>query len=258
MPVLHKPQVLSLEVMTLTVNTARVYTKAGVALSVDGVAQVKVGRAEEAIRTAAQQFLGKRTQEVESIALQTLEGHQRAILGTMTVEEIYQDRNAFAEQVREVASPDMANMGMEIVSFTIRDIQDEQGYLEALGVGRTAEVKRDASIGQAEADRDASIRQAILMLLSTAPGERVMRPDYGCELYRLIFSPNDDTTAGLAAHYVRRALEYWEPRIQLLKVDAEGDPEYPERLRVYVSYRLRATGRLDDLVHTIDLAKGAD
>ena len=105
---------------------------------------------------------------------------------------------------------------------------------------------------------DASIRQAILMLLSTAPGERVMRPDYGCELYRLIFSPNDDTTAGLAAHYVRRALEYWEPRIQLLKVDAEGDPEYPERLRVYVSYRVRATGRLDDIVHTIDLAKGAD
>ena len=160
MPILHKPQVLSLEVMTLPVNTARVYTKAGVALSVDGVAQVKVGRAEEAIRTAAQQFLGKRPQDVESIALQTLEGHQRAILGTMTVEQIYQDRNAFAEQVREVASPDMANMGMEIVSFTIRDIQDEQGYLEALGVGRTAEVKRDASIAQAEANRDAAIRQA--------------------------------------------------------------------------------------------------
>ena len=63
-----------------------------------------------------------------TIALQTLEGHQRAILGTMTVEDIYQDRTAFADQVREVAAPDMANIGMEIVSFTIRDIQDEQGY----------------------------------------------------------------------------------------------------------------------------------
>ena len=107
-------------------------------------------------------------------------------------------------------------------------------------------------------EEDASIRQAILMLLSTAPGERVMRPNYGCELYRLIFWPNDDTTAGLAAHYVRRALEYWEPRIQLLKVDAERDPEFQERLLVYVEYRIRRTGRLDDIVHAIDLVKGAD
>ncbi|HIA17665.1 MAG TPA: flotillin family protein, partial [Dehalococcoidia bacterium] len=160
MPFLQRAQILSLEVMTLTVNTARVYTKAGVALSVDGVAQVKVARGEEAIRTAAQQFLGKTPQLIADIALQTLEGHQRAMLGTMTVEDIYQDRDAFATQVREVASTDMANMGMEIVSFTIRDIQDEHGYLEALGVRRTSEVKRDASIGQAEADRDATIRSA--------------------------------------------------------------------------------------------------
>ena len=88
-------------------------------------------------------------------------------------------------------------------------------------------------------EEDASIRQAILMLLSTAPGERVMRPNYGCEIYKLIFGRNDDTTAGLAAHYVRRALEYWEPRIRLLRVDAEHDHEQPERLRVVVEYRIR-------------------
>ena len=99
MPFLQRAQLLSLEVMTLTVNTARVYTKAGVALSVDGVAQVKVARGEEAIRTAAQQFLGKTPQLIADIALQTLEGHQRAMLGTMTVEDIYQDRDAFATQV---------------------------------------------------------------------------------------------------------------------------------------------------------------
>ena len=71
------------------------------------------------------------------MALQTMEGHQRAILGTLTVEEIYQDRDSFAKLVLEVATPDMANMGLEIVSFTIRDIQDDQGYLEALGVARS-------------------------------------------------------------------------------------------------------------------------
>ena len=159
-PILQKAQLISLEVMTLQVNTARVYTKEGVSVSVDGVAQVKVGRSEEAIRTAAEQFLGKNAMQIAEVALQTLEGQQRAILGTMTVEDIYRDRVAFAEQVRDVAATDMTNMGLEIVSFSIRDIQDEQGYLEALGVRRTAEVKRDAAIGEAQAERDAGIKEA--------------------------------------------------------------------------------------------------
>ena len=67
---------------------------------------------------------------------------------------------------------------------------------------------------------EASVRQAILLLLSTRPGERVMRPTYGCDLHRLVFSPNDDTTAGLAIHYVRQALERWEPRIEVIRLDA--------------------------------------
>lgn len=159
-PIIQRTQYLSLEVMTLTVETARVYTSEGVPVSVDGVAQVKVAKVDEAIRTAAQQFLGKGAEEVARIALQTMEGHQRAMLGTMTVEQIYKDRDAFASQVREVASTDMANMGLEIVSFTIRDIRDEEGYLDALGVKRTSEVKRDATIGKAEAERDAGIRSA--------------------------------------------------------------------------------------------------
>lgn len=158
LPFLQRVQKLSLEVMTLTPSTSTVYTKQGVAVSVDGVAQVKVKG--NSILQAAQQFLGKPLHEIEEVALQTLEGNQRAILGTMTVEEIYQDREGFATRVLEVGSSDMDNMGLEIVSYTIRDIQDEQGYLEALGIPRTAEVKRNATIAQAEADRDASIRSA--------------------------------------------------------------------------------------------------
>ena len=158
-PLIQRVQTLSLEVMTLTPSTNRVYTKEGVAVSVDGVAQVKVKGGDSILR-ASQQFLGKRLAEIEEVALQTLEGNQRAILGTMTVEEIYQDREGFATRVLEVGSADMDNMGLEIVSYTIRDIQDEQGYLEALGIPRTAEVKRDAAIAQAEADRDAAIRSA--------------------------------------------------------------------------------------------------
>jgi len=159
-PIIEKMYRLSLEVITLRVETPRVYTKEGVAVSVDGVAQVKVAHSKEAILTAAQQFLRKARDEMADVALQTMEGHQRAMLGTMTVEEIYKDRDAFAKQVREVASADMANMGFEIVSFTIKDIGDEQGYLDALGVRRTSEVKRDAEIGLAEANRDAMIKSA--------------------------------------------------------------------------------------------------
>lgn len=151
---------LSLEIMTLDVTTPEVYTAEGVPVIVDGVAQVKVDGSDEAIRTAAEQFLGKSTTETMSIALQTVEGHLRAILGTMTVEDIYKNRDAFAQQVQEVAASDLANMGLRIVSFTIRDIRDNKGYLEALGKPRIAQVKRDATIGEAEAQRDATIRSA--------------------------------------------------------------------------------------------------
>ncbi len=101
---------------------------------------------------------------------------------------------------------------------------------------------------------DASVRQAILLLLATVPGERVMRPDYGCDLHRLIFSPNDNTTAGLAIHYVRRALDRWEPRIQVLHLDAEPNKLDPSRLDISLEYRLRATQRVDQLALSIDLA----
>lgn len=160
LPVIQKMQRLSLEVMTLTPVTSGVYTKEGVAVNVDGVAQVKVAHDNEAIRKAGQQFLGKRPDEIERVALQTIEGHQRAILGTLTVEQIYQDRVLFAEKVTEVASTDMANMGLEIVSFTIKEVGDDRGYLDALGVPRTSQVKRDAAIGKAEAERDAEIKSA--------------------------------------------------------------------------------------------------
>jgi phage baseplate assembly protein W len=101
---------------------------------------------------------------------------------------------------------------------------------------------------------DDSVRQAILLLLSTTPGERVMRPDYGCLLRRLIFSPNDETTAGLAIFYVRSAIERWEPRIEVLQLDAERDPELVERLNVNLVYRVRATRQIGRVVFPLDLA----
>jgi flotillin len=159
-PVYEKVDILSLELLTIDVQTPEVYTSKGVPVKVDGVAQIKVKGDDISIATASEQFLSKGTEEIKNIAMQTLEGHLRAILGTMTVEEIYQNRDAFASKVQEVAAGDMANMGLGIVSFTIRDIRDSQGYLDALGKPRISQVKRDAVIAQAEADRDAMIRSA--------------------------------------------------------------------------------------------------
>ncbi len=160
MPVKEKVDILSLELLTIDVQTPEVYTSKGVPVRVDGVAQIKVKGDDVSIRTAAEQFLSKNVDDIKNIAMQTLEGHLRAILGTMTVEEIYQNRDAFASKVQEVAAGDMANMGLSIVSFTIRDIRDSQGYLDALGKPRISQVKRDAQIAQAEADRDAMIKSS--------------------------------------------------------------------------------------------------
>jgi flotillin len=109
------------------------------------------GQNEEMLLNACQLFLGKNLEEIRQVALETLEGHQRAIMGSMTVEEIYKDRKKFSAHVFEVASTDLVNMGITVVSYTLKDIRDEEGYLKALGMARTAEVKRDARIGKSNA-----------------------------------------------------------------------------------------------------------
>lgn len=153
-------QRISLEVMTLNPVCESVETSEGVPVTVTGVAQVKIMKEPELLKTACEQFLGKSVAHVESVILQTLEGHLRSILGTLTVEAIYQDRDQFAQLVREVASPDVGKMGIEVLSFTIKDINDRVEYLSSLGRAQTANVKRDADIGVAEANKDAGIREA--------------------------------------------------------------------------------------------------
>jgi flotillin len=159
-PLFHTWNTLSLEVMTLDVTTPEVYTVQGVPVIVDGVAQIKVRKDEASLHAAAERFLGKDPQEIAKIALETVQGHLRAILGTLSVEDIYKNRDQFAQKVQEISTGDLANMGLGVDSFTIRDIRDKHGYLEALGKPRIAEVKRNAAIAEANAFRDASIAQA--------------------------------------------------------------------------------------------------
>jgi flotillin len=159
-PVLERVDVLSMEILTIEVEVRSVYTVQGVPVDTDGVAQIKIRGDDASIYTAAEQFLSKGPDGIVYVAHETLAGHLRAILGMLTVEEIYKDRDAFAQKVLEVSGGDLANMGLEIVSFVIKDIRDDKEYLESLGRTRTAEVKRDAVQGEAEAQRDATIAQA--------------------------------------------------------------------------------------------------
>lgn len=161
-PIFEVAKTISLRIMPLDVNSSA-YTSQGVQVTVDGIAQVKIDSSEEAIATAAEQFLSLREEEIKRIATQTLEGHLRSIVGNLTVEEINQNRDAFAQKVQELAAGDLANMGLKIISFTIREIADKNGYLESLGKAQIARVQRDAVIGQAEAKRDADIKSAEAM-----------------------------------------------------------------------------------------------
>ncbi|XP_046367472.1 flotillin-1-like isoform X6 [Haliotis rufescens] len=160
-PGIQRLQRLSLNTITLVIESESVYTQLGVAVSVTGIAQVKIQGGNNAmLQSACELFLGKSETEIRNVAQETLEGHQRAIMGNMTVEEIYKDRKKFSKAVFEVASSDLVNMGIYVVSYTLKDIRDEEGYLKALGMARTAQVKRDARIGEAEAQRDAGIKEA--------------------------------------------------------------------------------------------------
>ncbi|MEK4193103.1 flotillin family protein [Paenibacillus sp. FSL L8-0323] len=160
LPVFQKAEFMSLLSHKLDVTTPEVYTEQGVPVIADGVAIIKVGSSTEDVATAAEQFMGKPIEALKSEAQEVLEGHLRAILGSMTVEEVYRNRDRFAQEVQGVAARDLKKMGLQIVSFTIKDVRDKHGYLEALGKPRIAAVKRDAEIAEAEAVRDARIQKA--------------------------------------------------------------------------------------------------
>ncbi|WP_270172065.1 flotillin family protein [Paenibacillus sp. SYP-B4298] len=160
LPVFQKAEFLSLLSHKLDVSTPEVYTEQGVPVMADGVAIIKIGGSTEDVATAAEQFMGKPTEALKSEAQEVLEGHLRAILGSMTVEEVYRNRDRFAQEVQGVAAKDLKKMGLQIVSFTIKDVRDKHGYLDALGKPRIAMVKRDADIAEAEAVRDARIQKA--------------------------------------------------------------------------------------------------
>jgi len=162
-PLLEKVEYLSLNVMTIPLEIKRAYTLKGVPVSVKAVANVKIRSDNTALYAAAERFLGMSHDQIQKVIFQTLEGHLRSILGTLTVEEINNDRQSFAQKLTSEAAVDLEKMGLGVDVLTIQEISDEEDYLNALGRRRTAEVKRDATIGEAEAQRDAKIKSSLAM-----------------------------------------------------------------------------------------------
>lgn len=159
-PFIEQVQVLPLEIYTLNIKTPEVLTSQGVHIIAEATAAVKISSDESSVRKAAEQFLSSGAQGIKDVSYSVLEGYMRAVLGAMTVEEIYQNREKFADKVIEESQKDFARMGLEILAFALKDISDTQGYLTALGQPQIAQVKMNAAIAQAETDKEASIKAA--------------------------------------------------------------------------------------------------
>jgi flotillin len=163
-PVVENARQLSLELMSFDVAPKQdLYTKQGVAVTVEAVAQIKVRSDNESIFTAAEQFLTKTPPEREGLIRLVMEGHLRGIIGQLTVEQIVKEPEMVAERMRATCAADMSKMGLEVISFTIKEVRDQNEYITNMGRPDIARIRRDAEIAAAEAERDTAIRRAIAL-----------------------------------------------------------------------------------------------
>src|SRR5512143_491861 len=160
-PMVEECRELSLELMSFDVAPQQdLYTKQGVAVTVEAVAQIKVKSDPESIRTAAEQFLSKTPQQREGLIRLVMEGHLRGIIGQLTVEEIVKQPEMVADRLRSTCADDMNKMGLEVVSFTIKEVRDKNEYIVNMGRPDIARIRRDADVASAEAERDTAIKRA--------------------------------------------------------------------------------------------------
>src|SRR5689334_23444520 len=161
-PMVENFRELSLELMSFDVAPQQdLYTKQGVAVTVEAVAQIKVKSDPESIRTAAEQFLNKSPEEREGLIRLVMEGHLRGIIGQLTVEEIVKQPEMVGGRMRSTCADDMNKMGLEVISFTIKEVKDKNDYITNMGRPDVARIKRDADVATAEAERDTAIRRAV-------------------------------------------------------------------------------------------------
>jgi len=164
LPMVENVRGLSLELMSFDVAPQQdLYTKQGVAVTVEAVAQIKVKSDPESILTAAEQFLTKPPEDREALIRLVMEGHLRGIIGQLTVEEIVKQPEMVADRMRSTCADDINKMGLEVISFTIKEVRDKNDYIANMGRPDIVRIKRDADVAAAEADRDTAIKRAIAL-----------------------------------------------------------------------------------------------
>jgi flotillin len=160
-PLYQRAQEFSLELMSFDVAPAQdLYTTQGVAVNVEAVTQIKVRSDEESVKTAAEQFLSKRQDERENLIRLVMEGHLRGIVGQLTVEELVKHPENVGSKMLKTVTPDMEKMGLEVISFTIKDVRDKNDYITNMGRPQIAQIRKQADIAAALAQRDTQIQQA--------------------------------------------------------------------------------------------------
>src|SRR6202048_1828568 len=160
-PMVENCRELSLELMSFDVAPQQdLYTKQGVAVTVEAVAQIKVRSDQSSILTAAEQFLTKTPPQREGLIRLVMEGHLRGIIGQLTVEQIVKEPEMVGDRMRTTCAGDMSKMGLDVISFTIKEVRDKNDYISNMGRPDVARIKRDADVATAEAERDTAIKRA--------------------------------------------------------------------------------------------------
>jgi flotillin len=233
-PFREKVQQLSLELLQFDLRTAETYSEHGVPVQVDGVCMIKVDSSDSGVERAAEQFLSRGREDIVRTALQAIEGHLRSAIGSFSIEDIYRERHKLVAEVRRLAEPDLEAMGLSIVSLTIRNVTDKQGYIEALGRPRTAQVKRDAIRGEAEAEREA---QAARFAADTEI--EASRRDYETNRSKYELEVQNHKAQADLAYELQRAITSQQVRAEQLQVEIVERQKTIELMQAEVDRRKR-------------------
>ena len=260
-PFFERVDKLNLGIMQVDIKTTQpVPTQEYIGMMVDGVANIKIGSDDVSVATAAEQFLGWKQADIAAVAMQVLEGNMREIIGRMTIADLVQNRDKFAQETKRAATMDMKNMGLEIVNITIQNFSDNDGVLDTLAVKNIAEKKRDADIARAEAERDTLIRQSIASQegnkARTEASAHMAEQDKELELRRAQYRAEQDRAKAEAdlAYKVqqensRKSLETERAAAELIRLQKETELQAQQvqiqREKLSIEVRERAEAERD-------------
>ena len=260
-PFFERVDKLNLGIMQVDIKTTQpVPTQEYIGMMVDGVANIKIGSDDVSVATAAEQFLGWKQADIAAVAMQVLEGNMREIIGRMTIADLVQNRDKFAQETQRAATMDMKNMGLEIVNITIQNFADNDGVLDTLAVKNIAEKKRDADIARAEAERDTLIRQSIASQegnkARTEANAHIAEQDKELELRRAQYRAEQDRAKAEAdlAYKVqqensRKSLETERAAAELIRLQKETELQAQQvqiqREKLSIEVRERAEAERD-------------